>query len=57
MWLNCSTAAVELEFESLDFRHRSRVLKTCGASFQNSSNHMLTYYIFSPYCANLQNPS
>ena len=49
--------AVKLEFESLDFRHRSRVLKTCGASFQNSSNHMLTYYIFSPYCANLQNPS
>ena len=25
MWLNCHMAAVELEFESVDFRHRSRV--------------------------------
>ena len=57
MWLNCSTTVVELEFESLDFRHRSRVFKTRDASFQNSFERMLTNYILSPHHANLQNPS
>ena len=33
MWLNWHTAAIELEFESIDFRHRSRVLKTQDAIF------------------------
>ena len=57
MWLNWYTAPVELEFESLDFRHRSQVLKTQDASFQNHFQRMLTYHIFSLHCANLQNLS
>ena len=57
MWLNCSTAAIELKFESLNFLHQSRVFKTQDASFQNSFERMLTYYIFSPHYASLQNPS
>ena len=53
----CPSHQSELEFESLNFRHRSQVFKTRNASFQISFSHMLTYYIFSPHCANLQNPS
>ena len=57
MWLNWYTAAVELEFVSVDFHHRSRVLKTRDASFQNPYKHALTYYILAPYCVSLQIPS
>ena len=57
MWLNWYMAAVELEFESLDFCCRSQVFKTQDASFHYPFQRMLTYHIFSPYCANLQNPS
>ena len=57
MWLNWYTAAVELEFVSVDFCHRSRVLKTRDASFQNPYKHALTYYILAPYYISLQIPS
>ena len=57
MWLNWYTTAVEIEAFKLKFRHRSRVFKTRDASFQCPFQRMLTYYIFSPHCANLQNPS
>ena len=46
-------AVVELEFESLDFRHQSQVFKNRDSSFQNSFKRMLTYYIYSLYWAKM----